>query len=115
MMAVASQLPACQLMTGPNPGTGSRDRETQRKAQPVIVALERFRDDRGYYPRKIQELFPRYLANQTALGAGSFTYAMRRGGYRLGFGYVAGVPPLHGVNQCEYDSIKKEWECSGYM
>jgi hypothetical protein len=115
LTALAVQLSACQLMTGPNPGAGLRDRQTQRRAQPIIAALERFCHDRGYYPTKIQELVPRYIADQTALGAGSFTYTARGKGYRLGYAYVAGIRPLHGVNQCEYDSTKKKWECSGYM
>ena len=116
LTAVTLQLAACQLMTGPNPGEGSQDRETRRKAEPVIVALEQFRRDRGHYPKRIQELVPRYIADGSALGVGSFSYTVRGFGYRLGGNAdVAGIPPLHGVNQCEDHSRKKRMECSGYM
>jgi hypothetical protein len=110
----ALSLCGCTLITGPQPGEGSRDRETRRKTEPVIAALERFHRERGHYPAKIQELVPRYLADQRDLGIGSFNYSKQGSEYILMYDYVSGFALHRGVNQCVYYSKKKKWVCGGY-
>jgi hypothetical protein len=114
-LIVSSMLCGCTLITGPQAGQGSADRETQRKAEPVIAALEQFHKDHGSYPRKIQELFPRYIADQHALGVGSFSYSKQGPDYVLMYDYVSGFAIYRGINQCVYYSKKKKWECGGYV
>jgi hypothetical protein len=106
---------ACSLINGPRPGEGSADRNTQRKAEPVIAALARFHRDHGNYPASIQELFPHYIPDQRDLGVGAFTYSRQGSEFILMYGYVSGFALFRGMNECEYSSKTKKWDCGGYV
>ncbi len=112
MAAAAFALASCYLAE--TPGTGSRAETGYRAAAIVIVALEGFHRDHGSYPRSLRELTPRYLnAPATKLETyyvHGFRYSLRGGSYTLGFTYDAAA-----INDCDYDSKTKRWDCSGYF
>jgi hypothetical protein len=48
---------------GAAPGESARDRDLMRRAEPIIVALEKFHSSHGGYPQKLDELVPLYVAD----------------------------------------------------
>ena len=98
------------------PGHGAKARIGFRRAEPVIAAVERYRQTAGRLPDSLQQLIPGFLEEsrvtvvQRRLG-GPLEYS-RRGSdsYELMFRY--GGP---GMNQCEYASQAKNWRCWGYF
>jgi len=112
LAAAAGTLVSCYIAE--TPGTGSRAETGYRAAAPVITALESFHRDHARYPRSLQELAPHYLsAPATKLETyyvHGFRYNLRGGSYTLGFRYDAAA-----INDCDYDSKTKKWDCSGYF
>jgi hypothetical protein len=96
------------------PGTGSRAQTGYRAAAPVIAALEAFHREHGHYPRSLQDLAPKYLdaaaTNLDTYYIHGFRYHSAGGSYTVGFRYDAAA-----INECEYDSRTKKWDCSGYF
>ena len=79
-------------------------RVAQRRAIPVVSAIERFHSERGRYPDALDELVPRYLPLIPNAG---FTLLSRH------FGYLASRPQLyfpamfHGI--VAYDFPSRSW------
>jgi hypothetical protein len=112
LWAAACALASCYLAE--KPGTGSRAQTCYSAAAPIIVALEASHRDHGHYPPSLRQLTPRYL-NEAATKLDTyylhgFQYHSRDDEYRLGFRYDAAA-----INECEYDSKTKKWDCSGYF
>jgi len=102
----------CQLLNGPVAGQSAKDRELMRKAEPIITALASFRSAHGRYPAKLDELVPRYITDRAVFAP--YRYGAWHGEYSIDFSNLAGVGPFRGINQCVYDSKKKNWECGCY-
>ena len=84
---------------------------------PVVDALERHRDSLGIYPKRLDDLVPRYLSHDALHAperspiAQPFEYepsGRRRYILRL----REGAP---GVSGCEFASVPRRWYCSGYF
>jgi hypothetical protein len=101
-----------------------------KAAAPVIVALERFREERGQYPGRLDELVPTYVSDASAFYVrgkvrpvhspraaasapsqerSALGYRQDGDTYKLGFSYEG-----PGMNECWYDLKTKMWECHGY-
>ncbi len=106
---------------GPPPGKGPRAAAGFHAAAPIIGALERFRQDRGRYPKALEELVPRYVHDSAAFDlrrgrehpypdlVRGFDYRREAGAYTLMFAYSG-----PGMNRCWYDSRSGKWESTGY-
>ena len=105
---------ALATLTGcPAPGKGCKANRGYEHSEPVIGALERFRDDHGAYPEALADLVPTYItadALQPPVQE-SYGFAYRRVGesYELLFAYVG-----PGMNRCMYTPAAK-WKCWGYF
>lgn len=94
-------------------------REESRRATQVARAIERFRDERGYYPVRLVDLTPHYLKSIPA--------SRVRANHGCEFLYVSYNPPLLGkLNNTEwaggcvmndgeiYDFLRRRWiPCTG--
>jgi hypothetical protein len=106
-------LSACQVIMGATPGESARDSDLMRRAEPIIVALEKFHSSHGRYPQKLDELVPHYVADRGSLAA--FRYGRWKRDYSLEFSYATGIPPFRSITHCIYDSTKKKWIAMGYQ
>ena len=113
LLIVASLLSACQIVMGPTPGENAKDRDSMRKAEPVIAAIEKFHSAHGYYPKKLDELVPHYIADGATFAP--FRYGVWKGEYSLDFSYVTGMLGFQSITGCTYEPKKKKWRCGGYM
>src|SRR5664279_787349 len=60
-------LALCVASCGTPPGKGRKAEAGYRAATPVITALAKFHDERGHYPRNLNELVPTHLPDSRAL------------------------------------------------
>src|SRR5260370_13657638 len=102
-----------QVIMGAPPGESARDRDPMRRAEPIIIALEKFHSSHGRYPQKLDELVPHYVADKAPLAA--FRYGRWKRDYSLEFSYVTGIPPFRSITHCSYDSTQKKWITMGYQ
>lgn len=112
-IATLLTLGGCQVLTGPTPAENAKDRDLMRKAEPIIAAVENFRIAHGQYPKRLDELVPRYIADQSTFTP--FRYGVWKGEYSLDFSYVTGMLGFQSITQCTYDPKEKKWKCGGYM
>ena len=115
LACIIALLLACASCPGPPPGKGAKALAGYRRAELVIVALERYRQRHGIYPDSLALLVPEYLGD-TALAIPEHAalrfplqYELTADGYRLGFRYTG-----PGMNQCWYRSVEGRWHCTGY-
>jgi hypothetical protein len=109
-------LTLCALAACEPPGKGPKAERGYRRAEPVIAALERYRQARGAYPDSLPMLVPALLPDsalripQREQERYPFEYHRTPEGYELGFRYVG-----PGMNECTYASRDKRWNCHGYF
>jgi hypothetical protein len=112
--AIVTVLAAGCLVACETAGKGPIAEAGYRAAAPVIAAIDRFHEDHGRYPAKLQELVPHYLRHvrQVAVfnsGLGDlqgFEYYPERDRYQLSFAYYT----LEYTISPGYDSRTKKWE-----
>jgi hypothetical protein len=133
VLLVVGCLALCLTSCWTPPGQGPRAQAGYRAAAPVIAALDKFHDERGYYPTNLSELVPSYLPSSSALlvheqaepvrsphsaavadTAGEsnldwFWYRPSSNSYSLMFHYTG-----PGMNDCIYDSTTRNWSAHGY-
>ena len=120
-------LALCMTSCWTPPGKGWKAEAGYRAAAPVIVALEKFYEERGQYPAHLHELVPAYLPDTKALlyrgrvqplnppGVSAsipqqeFGYHLDGDSYGLSFSYTG-----PGMNRCWYDSNTRTWSARGY-
>lgn len=97
-----------------HPGEGPKAQRGYARSQPVIQALERYREEHRMYPTELTTLVPRYLP-PTALQPPNdpaqnhpFEYRVERDSYELTFTYAG-----PGFNRCTYASATRRWTCRG--
>ncbi len=82
-------------------------------SQPVIEALEKYRQDNQNYPQSIPQLTPKYL-KETLKDSNelNFTYNFneQKKSYQLEFSYSEAGSV--GISECSYYSDTKAWSCS---
>ena len=113
-IAIFTVLAASCLASCETPGTGPVAEAGYRAATPVIAAIDRFHEDHGRYPAKLQDLVPHYLreVHQVAVfnsdqgDVAGFEYYPQRDRYELSFAYY--------TPDCTitpgYHSETKKWE-----
>ena len=112
----AAAMLAIAFLTGcwPAPGKGAKAERGYRRAEPVIAALERHRQQTGSYPDSLAQLAPRWLPPSALVPPAReqerypLEYARTDGGYHLGFRYAG-----PGMNECEYWQPPGKWQCRG--
>lgn len=107
------------LLTGcPPPGSGLTARRGYRAADVAMRALGAYYADQHRYPDSLQELLPRYLAQQPTLPGPLFPigrrylleYKRTERDYQIGFSYGGS-----GRNHCYFSpSAGPRWTCHGY-
>lgn len=98
---------------GEKPGEGELAKKGYENAKPIIEALEKYRQEKGDYPKILPELKPQYLteipldeSNQTY----KYVHKADAKSYTLTFNYDA---PGLGICKCEYSPENKKWFCDG--
>lgn len=91
------------------PGVGEKAEKGYAASEPVIAALEKYRNDHGAYPETLTELVPDYLpAAPTKTEDLDFSYSKTGDGYQFSFHYLG-----PGMNSCTFTPESKAWDCSG--
>ena len=96
-------------------GESGKRRLARAYGAPVVVALDRYHQEHGDYPRRLADLVPRYLADseltapQTSILGYPFEYRVDSSAYELLVRYVG-----PGMNECRY-SPHRAWRCGGYF
>jgi hypothetical protein len=102
------------------PGEGKQARQGFAAANPIINALENYRNEQGKYPGRLSELVPQYLekdpqkdSQQDESGEIRFVYypVEENTSYYLHLSY----PTLFGADECRYTPAEKRWICGGAM
>lgn len=98
------------------PGEGKLARSGFLTAEPVIAALETYKNEQGKYPQALGELVPRYLESDPQKDENSeirFTYypVEENSSYSLRLSY----PAFFGTDDCSYTPKEKRWVCGGKM
>jgi hypothetical protein len=90
------------------PGVGRKAEIGYAACEPVLAALEEFKEANGSYPAALRELVPDYLITVPEVINGEpVMYRPTDDGYTLSFAYVG-----PGMNICTY-SPGPGWRCSG--
>ncbi|CAG0963680.1 hypothetical protein ANAEL_00777 [Anaerolineales bacterium] len=92
-------------------------KDGKNAAQPVIIALESYKKEKGYYPKSLETLASGSYAE--AMPEKKFFYSLDKDKYRLCF--VSDINPMYATTcdrEC-YSSVSKQWEsgkgnCSSY-
>jgi hypothetical protein len=99
---------------GDKPGEGELAKRGYATAQPVIEALEKYRQDNKTYPDSWIKLVPAYIKELPKDGNElrySYGFNEAKNIYILEFTYDgSGVT---GIAECNYYSNTKSWTCSG--
>ena len=103
------------ICSGPPPGESDAATAAKARARTVIIALERYDQERGRYPAALDSLVPDYLSAQTlplvpAQHSYPFEYRLDSAGYELSFRYSG-----PGMNYCDYRPSARRWHCGGYF
>ena len=111
-LLAASFLTACME----KPGEGKQAQQGFAAADPIINALENYRNEQGKYPGRLSELVPHYLEKDPQKDDKSevrFIYypAEESMSYSLRMSY----PTLFGADECRYTPTEKRWVCGGAM
>lgn len=98
---------------GEKPGEGELAKKGYENAKPIIEALEKYRQEKGDYPKILQDLKPQYLTEIPLDESDqSYKYIPKADAksYILNFNYDA---PGLGICKCEYSPETKKWFCDG--
>jgi hypothetical protein len=100
---------ACNLFGAAEPpGVGEKAERGYAALDPIIKALEQYRNDKGTYPELLDELVPDYIPDiPKEVNDESIFYAKTGGSFALSFHYLG-----PGMNTCTY-TPEKQWQCSG--
>ncbi len=98
------------------PGEGKQAQQGFAAADPVINALENYKNEQGKYPGRLSELVPQYLEKdpqKNESGEIQFIYypTEENTSYHLRMSY----PTLFGADECRYTPTEKKWTCGGAM
>jgi hypothetical protein len=115
MFVSAAVLAACSAVQIPGlaptdepPGVGEKAERGYAASEPIIAALEKFREDNGQYPDLIAYLVPDYLPVLWTGGDDlDYSYSLTDEGYSFSFHYRG-----PGMNTCRYRPAEG-WHCSG--
>lgn len=110
LLAVSFEFSACVSTTttvdSSNPGSGKSAARGFTTSEPVISALERYKDQKGNYPGSIKELYPNYMTIiPKTLNGYPLEYKRDKQDYRLSFRYKEDR-----LNECAYTPEAK-WQC----
>lgn len=97
---------------GEKPGEGELAKKGYEKAKPIIEALEKYRAEKGDYPKTLAELTPEYLAELPTDESGQnykYQYKADEKNFILSFNYAA---PGLGICECNYYPAQKKWFCN---
>jgi hypothetical protein len=104
-------LASCSTIKGyfEKPGVGEKAEKGYQVCEPVIQALEKYRQQKAAYPKKLAHLAPDYLADvPTKVNDEMINYSNEGTSYKLSFSYIG-----PGINNCVYTPEDK-WSCVGY-
>lgn len=97
---------------GEKPGEGDLAKKGYENAKPIIESLEKYKQEKGDYPKTLIEITPQYLdklpldeSNQSY----KYQYKPDTKTYVLSFNYDA---PGLGICDCDYYPEKKQWFCN---
>jgi hypothetical protein len=98
------------------PGEGKQAQQGFAAADPIINALENYKNEQGKYPARLSELVPQYLEKDPQKDDKSeirFVYypAEESTSYSLRLSY----PTIFGADECRYTPAEKRWTCGGAM
>ena len=98
------------------PGEGKLAQQGFAIADPIINALEKYKNEHGKYPQRLGELVPEYLEKDPQkddAGEIRFIYfpAEEGGSYYLRLSY----PSFFGTDDCSYTPAERKWSCGGTM
>lgn len=100
-----------------DPGEGERFQAARRQAEPIVFAINSYRNEHGFYPSKIDDLVPKYFSKKfiddhVAGKSVSFFYQKTTDDEFI-FEFIYTGP---GRNRCGYvmDSKPINWECWGH-
>jgi hypothetical protein len=81
-------------------------------AQPVIIALEKYRQDNQNYPQSLPQLSPKYLKetfkNSENLNF-NYNFNEQKKSYEIEFNF--NDSGISGMSECSYYSETKAWSC----
>jgi hypothetical protein len=98
---------------GEKAGEGELAKRGYATAQPVIEALEKYRQDNKTYPDSWIKLVPKYIKELPKDGNDlrfSYGFNEAKSVYILEFTYDGSG--VMGITECSYYSDKKSWTCS---
>jgi hypothetical protein len=98
---------------GEKVGEGETAKRGYAAAQPIIEALEKYRQDNQKYPDSWIKLVPQYIKELPKDGDGlrfNYSYIDDKNTYTLGFSYDGSG--VIGITECKYYSTTKSWSCS---
>ena len=92
------------------PGVGVKAERGYAACNPIIDALEVYKETHRDYPTTLEELVPGLIAEvPTSVPGAEIWYEKTEAGYRLNFTYTG-----PGMNICTYSpEAGTEWKCSG--
>ena len=99
---------------GPAPGQGDKAERGYRRAEPIIAALDSFRNTRHTYPHSLAGLVPRWLPGSALAPPRRsqenypWVYTRSDTAYSLEFRYVG-----PGMNECVYTVPHRRWSFAG--
>ena len=97
---------------GEKPGEGELAKKGYENAKPIIESLEKYKQEKGVYPKTLAELTPQYLEKLPLDESGEnykYQYKADTKSYVLSFNYDA---PGLGICECNYYPEKKQWFCN---
>ena len=95
------------FLTREKPGTGPKALAGMSRAQPVIAAIERYRQDRGAYPGAIEDLFPDLAAAiPKEINGHPILYERHGDSFDLTFSYASPLP-----THCTFSPGTQKWKC----
>jgi hypothetical protein len=99
---------------GDKPGEGEVAKRGYASAQPVIEALDKYKQETGKYPDTWVKLIPKFINEVPKDGNGlrySYLYNESKNLYVIEFTYDGSG--VLGVTECSYRSNTKSWSCDG--
>jgi hypothetical protein len=97
------------LPTDEPPGVGEKAEQGYAFSEPIIAALEAYKNDHGSYPEDLDQLAPDYLP-VAPVAPDDLDYSYSSDGPTYSFSFHYRGP---GLNTCTYESEAEEWDCSG--
>jgi hypothetical protein len=102
------------------PGEGKQAQQGFAAADPIIAALENYKNEQGRYPRRLRELVPQYLEkdpqkNPEKDDAGEIRFIYYPAEENTSYNLRMSYPTLFGADECRYTPTEKKWACGGAM